>query len=141
MADDESQKSPLPPGARRDSKFFLLLFGATVVLYLLSLPMIFGVILTGPAAAFFGVRSLWRSRSVSGVLLFRYTMVAGIAASLLAGLTGLAMIVFHEPVSALRDCSARAITQTAQDQCQRDYEEGLSTAVEDMLERFGISSD
>ncbi len=133
MADDERPKSPLPPGARRDSKIFLMLFGATVLLYLLSLPLIFGVILTGPVAAFFAVRSLWRSRSVAGVLMFRYTMIAGTAAVLFAALTGVAMIFFHEPVRALQECNSRAITQTAQDQCQRDYQEGIEDVLNDLL--------
>lgn len=139
MADKETSESPLPAGARRDSGFFLLFFAVTIVLYFLSIPLIFGVLATAPAAAFFAFRALYRSRKVSNIMSFRIGLAGGALVCGFAMMTGFAMIVFHGPVSELRECSARAITQTAQAQCQRDYEENLQALLEDTFARFGVN--
>ena len=139
MADDTPDEHTLPAGARRDSGFFLLLFAVTIVLYFFSIPLVYGVLLTGPAAGFFAVRALIRSRSVPKITGYRVGLSAGIGVAGLAMLTGFAMIVFHGPVSELQNCSARAITQTAEDQCQRDYQDNIQALMEDTLERLSVS--
>lgn len=139
MADQEPEQGALPAGARRDSGFFLLMFAITIVLYFLSIPLIFGVFLSAPAAAFFACRALWRSRSVPKVAGFRVGLIGGTLASGFALLTGMAMIVFYEPVSQLQTCTSRAITQTATDQCQRNYQEDLNQLMEETFERFGVT--
>lgn len=140
MADKEPQESALPAGARRDSGFFLLAFAITIVLYFLSIPLIYGVFVSAPAAAFFAGRALWRSRQVPKIASFRVGLIGGAVASGFALLTGVAMIVFHEPVTELQTCSARAITQTAADKCQRDYQKNLEELMEETFERFGVTT-
>lgn len=140
MADQDPQEGALPAGARRDSGIFLLLFLVTIVLYFLSIPLIFGVIATGPLAAFFAIRALFRSRGVAKVASFRVGLIGGAVACMFAMLTGLAMTIFHGPVSELQNCAARAITQTAQAQCERDYQQNIEQLMEDWLERVGATS-
>lgn len=140
MADKELEEGALPVGARRDSGFFLLFFTITIVLYFLSIPLIYGVFLSAPAAAFFAARALWRSRKVAKVASFRVGLGGGIIASGFALLTGFAMIVFHGPVTELQTCTSRAITQTAQAECARNYQDSLEQRMEDVLERFGVTT-
>lgn len=139
MADQETTEGLLPKGARRDSGFFLLFFAITIVLYFLSIPLIFGVFLSAPAAVFFALRAVWRSRKVSKVMSFRIGLIGGAVACGFAMLTGFAMIVFHGPVTELQNCMSRALTQTAQNQCQRDYQDNLEQQMEDILDRFGAN--
>lgn len=139
MADKETDEGVLPAGARRDSGFFLLMFTITIVLYFLSIPLIYGVFLSAPAAAFFATRAIWRSRKVSKVTSFRVGLIGGIVASGFAVLTGFAMIVFHGPVSELQNCTSRAITQTAQNECERNYQDNLEQHMDNIFERFGVT--
>ena len=139
MADEKSEEHPLPAGARRDSGIFLLLFAVTILLYFLSIPLIFGVIATGPAAAFFAIRAVYRSRKVPKVTSFRVGLLSGALVSFFALFTGLAMVIFYEPVAELQACNTRAITQTATDQCQRDYQNNIEQLMEDWLEQLGAT--
>lgn len=141
MAEDESQERKLPPNARRDSNIFMMLFALTILLYLLSLPFIFGILLTGPATVFFGIRAIYRSRKVPRMALYRYAIGAGSAAALFAFFTAGAMVMFHGPVSELQNCVSRAITQSAQAQCQRDYIDNVNDVVESTFERFGVTAN
>ena len=139
MAEDQTRESRLPPGARRDSGIFMALLAATVLLYMMSIPIAFGVIATGPAAAVFGLRALYRSRSTPQVATFRWAMIAGVLVCGFAAFMGLVLIMFREPVQDLQECMSRAITQSAESACQRDYQEGVDTVVEDTLGRVGLT--
>lgn len=139
MAEDQTTESPLPPGARSDSRIFMLLLLVTVVLYMLSIPLAFGAILTGPAAAIVGIRALWRSMATPKVATFRYAMVAGVLVSAFATFMGLVLIVFREPVENLQECMARAITTSAEDACEREYTADVEQLADDLLARVGLT--
>ncbi|MFW7413741.1 hypothetical protein [Demequina sp. SO4-18] len=139
MAEDQTRESRLPPGARRDSGIFMALLAATVLLYMASIPIAFGVIATGPAAAIFGLRALYRSRSTPEVVTFRWAMIAGVLLCGFAAFMGLALVLFREPVQERQDCMARAITQAAESACQREYEEGVERIVQDTFDRAGVT--
>ncbi|WP_062131770.1 hypothetical protein [Demequina aestuarii] len=139
MAEDQTAESPLPPGARRDSRIFMVLLLVTVVLNMLSIPLAFGAVLTGPAAALVGIRALWRSMSTPKVAPFRYAMVAGVLVSAFATFMGLVLIVFREPVENRQECMARAITTSAEDACEREYMAEAEQLVDDLLARVGLT--
>lgn len=139
MAEEEKPASKLPPAAQRDSRIFMLLLAASVLLYLMSIPLAFGVIVTGPVAAVFGLLALFRSRSAKGVATFRYAMVAGVLVSGFAALMGLALLVFRGPVEDLQTCLSRAITSSAEEACQREYQDAVDSRTDDLLERIGLT--
>lgn len=140
MAEHNPTESVLSKNARRDSGFFLLFFTITIILYFMSIPLIYGVFLSAPTAAFFAARAIWRSRKIPGTASFQVGLVGGIIASGFAVLTGFAMMIFHGPVSELQTCAARAITQTATTECQRDYQANIEQRMEDIFQRFGLTT-
>ncbi|GIG54732.1 DUF4199 domain-containing protein [Demequina activiva] len=140
MAEPEERVSPIPAPARRDSQIFLVMLGVTSLLYLLSVPWAFAMILTGPVGAFFGARALYRSRSAPGITVFRVSLGFGILMSLFSVLMAITFAVFSDAVSELRDCNGRAVTQQARAQCEAQYEESVADTVDDVLGRFGVSA-
>jgi len=139
VAEPSARDARLPDGARRDSTFFMALLGATVLLYVVSIPLAFGMVATGPAAAFFGIRAVYRSRGAASITAFRYATIAGVLMALFGAFMGVVLMVFHEPVQALRDCMGRALTHSAEAQCQAEYEADVQQLMEDALERMGIT--
>ncbi len=139
MAEDDKRESRLPQAAQRDSRIFMALLAVTVLLYLLSIPLAFGTMLTGPAAAVFGLLALYRARAAEDVTTFRYAMILGVAASGFAAFMGFAMFLFREPVEDLQNCLGRAITTAAEDTCEREYQDGVQTVTDDLLERMGLT--
>ncbi|MFN3866793.1 MAG: hypothetical protein ACK4MD_08790, partial [Demequina sp.] len=139
VAEDKTSESPLPLGARSDSKIFLLLLAATVVLYMLSIPLAFGVLLTGPAGALVGIRALYRSLSTPRAGSFRFAMVTGVLVSGFATFMGLVLFVAREPVENFQACLTRAITTSAEDACQRQYQEDVEDLADDWLARVGLT--
>ncbi|MFW2513049.1 hypothetical protein ACNI3K_04665 [Demequina sp. SO4-13] len=139
MAEDQTRESRLPPGARRDSGVFMALLAATVLLYMMSIPIAFGVIGTSIAAAFFGLRALYRSRATSEITTFRWAMSSGVVLCGFAAFMGLTLVLFREPVQERQDCMARALTQAAESACDREYEEGVEQTVQDAFDRVGIT--
>lgn len=139
MAEEDKPASKLPPAAQRDSRIFMLLLAVTVLLYVMSIPLAFGVIVTGPVAAVFGLLALFRSHSATGVATFRYAMIAGVLVSGFAALMGVALLVFRGPVEELQTCLSRAITSSAEETCQREYQDNVDTVMDNWLERVGLT--
>ena len=140
MAEPEERVNPVPAPARRDSVIMLVLLGVTALLYLVSVPWVFAMIVTGPAGAFFGARALYRSRSASGITMIRVWLSVGIVLALFSVFMAVTFMVFADVVSEMRDCMGRAVTQQARSQCEATYQEGITDTVEEFLERFGVSA-
>ena len=140
MAEPEERVNPIPAPARRDSVIVLALLGVTALLYLLSVPWAFAMILTGPAAAVIAARALYRTRSVANITMFRVWLSIGIVLAGFSVLMAVTFMVFADVVSELRGCMDRAVTQQARAQCEATYQDGVADTVEDFLERFGVSA-
>ncbi|MFV0634362.1 hypothetical protein [Demequina sp.] len=139
MAEPERPTSPVPAIARRDTSIFLGLLGVTALLYLLSTPLAFGMALTGPAAAVFGARALWKSRQEPGLTGFRLSMAMGILMGMFSLLMAISLTLFHGVLNDYRDCSARAVTSSAQAACDEGYNAGIQDRVTELLEQLGLS--
>jgi membrane-bound ClpP family serine protease len=135
----EERINPIPANARRDSGIFLALLGVTLLLYLLSVPWAFGMIVTGPAAAVFAALALYRSRSVRGITAFRVWLSLGLAFSLFSVIMSVTFMVFAGVLADLRSCTERAVTQQAKTECELEYEEGVTDVVDGWFEPFGVS--
>lgn len=140
MPDTDTPTPKLPAAARRYTLPFTILLGVTLVLYLLSIPFAYAMLLTGPAAAVVGLRALWATRTHKEIGYFRLSMTFGIIVAGFMTVTGLSLIVFHDIVTDLSECMDRAVTRSAADQCQADYEDALNGVVDDLYERFGVTT-
>ena len=139
MTEPDERTSPVPAQARRDSVITLIALGITALLYLLSVPWAFAMVVTGPVAVAFAARAFYRSRGVSGVTAFRVWLGMGAVAALFATLMGVTFMIFADVITDLRGCMDRAVTQQAQRACERDYEQDVADTVEGALERLGVT--
>lgn len=139
MAEPEERIDPIPAPARRDSLIVLVLLGVTAFLYLLQVPWAFAMIVTGPAAAAIAVRALVRSWNAPGVTMFRVWLGIGIMLGLMSAFMGLTFMLFADVITQLSDCNNRAVTQQARAQCEAEYDEGVRTTIENVLERAGLT--
>lgn len=103
-----------------------------MVVYFLSVPLIYFTFLTAPATITFGILALVFSRHTAGLGGLRIGIAMGIALALLSILLALATLVFQDMFTDLTDCQSRAITITAQEQCQAEFDK----AYNEQLERF-----
>lgn len=103
-----------------------------MVVYFLSVPLIYFTFLTAPATITFGILALVFSRHTAGLGGLRIGIAMGIALALLSILLALATLVFQDMFTDLTDCQSRAITITAQEQCQAEFDKGYN----EQLERF-----
>ncbi|GMA36349.1 MULTISPECIES: hypothetical protein [Demequina] len=140
MPDTETPTPQLSPAVRRYSVPFMVLLGLTLLLYLFSIPLAYGMLLTGPAAAIVGLRALWVTRKDKALAYFRLSMTFGIIVAGFMTVTGLSLVVFNGIVTDLSDCMDRAVTRSAVDQCEADYQDALNDVVEDIYERFGVTT-
>lgn len=126
----------LPPRLLRDTRWTLILLGATLLTSVLGVPMVLLAIVTGPAAAGFAISGLVRSRGLTGVLVLRMWMWFAVGIGALSTITAAGALILREPLAQLSDCNARAITETAKRQCVIDYEQ----AYRDLLARYGVTT-
>lgn len=131
----ETPQERLPDDVVRLVRIFLVLLAGTAVLYLFSLPLAFGILVTGPVALGIGLKALLQSWRLPGLVSYRLGMIAGMAMAGFATVFALGLVVVREPVMALEQCLDRAITQQARDTCQADYEQSYR----DFLEQFGVT--
>lgn len=140
MPDTDTPQPTMPEQARRYTVPFMVLLGITLLLYLFSIPLAYGMLLTGPAAAIVGLRALWVTRKNKEFGYYRLSLTFGIIVAGFMTVTGLSLVVFHDIVTDLSDCMNRAVTRSAADQCEADYQDALNGVVEDLYERFGVTT-
>ncbi|WP_084102246.1 hypothetical protein [Demequina sp. NBRC 110051] len=140
MPDTDTPTPTMPAAARRYSMIFMVLLGITLLLYLFSIPLAYGMLLTGPAAAIVGLRALWVTRKDKAIGYFRLSMTFGIIVAGFMTVTALSLVVFHDIVTELSDCMDRALTRSAVEQCEADYQDSLNGLVEDLYDRFGVTT-
>lgn len=126
----------MPPGARRDIRWFMVLLLVTVVVHLIGLPLALGALVTAPAAIVFGIKALVGVRRMPAMAGLRVGISMGLGLSTMAIVLSLGMILFYGPLTQLAECNARALTNVAERECQAEYEQGI----EDTLSRFGVSA-
>ncbi|MDE0572518.1 hypothetical protein ON058_03720 [Demequina sp. B12] len=140
MADDETPRSAVPDKARKSVTMFMLALGVTVVLYLFSIPLAYGMFVTAPVAIFYGIRILVLTRGEKELGVFRLSITFGLAMAGFAMFVGAGLLLFHDIVTDLSTCMSRAVTHSAVEACNADYEDGLNAKVEEIYERFGLTS-
>ncbi|WP_084077201.1 hypothetical protein [Demequina sp. NBRC 110057] len=140
MPDNDTPSPQLSPAARRYSVPFMVLLGLTLLLYLFSIPLAYGMLLTGPAAALVGLRALWVTRKDKALAYFRLSMTFGTIVAGFMTVTALGLVVFNGIMTDLSDCMDRAVTRSAADQCEQEYQDSLNNVVEDLYERFGVTT-
>ncbi|WP_430868429.1 hypothetical protein [Demequina aurantiaca] len=135
MTDASKQPPEASPRARRYIQLFMGFLLLTLLLYFLSIPFLYFTWISAPATIVFAILALVASRTRTGITGLRVGLSLGIAMSCLAMLLALGTFFFQDSFIALRDCQARALTISAQQQCQDDYD----AAYEKELEKFGVT--
>lgn len=131
-----TNRPPLPPRLVRDTRWTLVLLGATMITWLFGVPVVLLALVTGPAAAAFAIAGLIHSRGVRGIQATLVWLWIAIGVGGLSTLTAGGVLVLREPLAQLTTCNAQAITETAKRQCMLDYER----AYRDLLARYGVTT-
>ncbi|WP_152649141.1 hypothetical protein [Demequina flava] len=129
----------MPDHVRRNVTWFTIVLGLTVLLYLFSIPLAYGMLITAPVAIFLGARILILSRKEKNAAVFRISVTLGLAIAGFSFLLGVSMVFLGTTITALQDCMERAVTNSAQQRCQTEYEDGLNDRLESVYERFGVT--
>lgn len=139
-------QAPQEPSEAKDAKepvtrgtiytrWFMGFLLATLLLYFLSIPFLYFSLVTGPATITFAVLALVATRADAKVTGLRVGLSMGIVVAGMSMLLAVGTFVFEDMFTELRDCQARAITITAQRECQDAYDQ----AYKEELERFGLT--
>jgi len=131
-----NDRPQLPARLVRDTRWTLVLLGATMLTWVFGVPIVLVALVTGPAAAAFAISALIRSRGLKGVFAMRIWLWVAVGVGALSTVTAAGVLILREPLAQLSDCNARAITETAKRQCVVDYEQ----AYQDLLERYGVTT-
>ncbi|WP_062076853.1 hypothetical protein [Demequina globuliformis] len=140
MAENETPRPTMPDNVRRSVTWFTVVLGITVVLYLFSIPLSFGMLVTAPIAIVMAIRILILTRKNKAISGFRLSITLGMAMAGFSLLMGVTMVVFQDTIVELQNCMERAVTNSAQAQCEADYEDAINGITEDIYERFGITA-
>ncbi|WP_062069819.1 hypothetical protein [Demequina sediminicola] len=138
MDDKEPTRPAVPDNARKYLNGFMLALALTVVLYLFSVPLAYGMFLTAPIAIVLGIIVLIRTNGIKELSAMRLAVVFGLAMSGFAMFVGAGLALFHDTIDELSTCMARAVTNSAVQTCESNYEEGLNDTIDGLYDRFGI---
>jgi len=135
MAPTTTERPALPTNLRRTSLWTFALLGVTALAFALGVPTSLVVLATAPATIAFAIAALIYSRGVEGLGGIRIWLWIAVAIGGMSLLAGLGILLMREPLEQLEACYERAITPTAQRECEADYEK----AYNDLLERYGTT--
>jgi hypothetical protein len=139
MAPSTTERPALPTNLRRTSLWTIILLGVTMLVFALGMPYSLAVLVTAPATAACAISALIYSRGVESTAFVRVWLWIAIGMSGMSFLVGLGLVIAREPYEQLEACLARAITPSAQRECELEYEK----AMDDLLKRyseFGVTT-
>ncbi len=134
-APSEASATELTPRARLYTRLFMGSLVVTLLLYFMSIPFIYFAWISAPATIVFAILSLVASRAQKKITGLRLGLSMGIVLAGLSMVLALGVWVFQDAIIAQRDCMARALTNTAQKQCDDAYDEAYQAE----LEKFGLT--
>ncbi|WP_062200858.1 hypothetical protein [Demequina salsinemoris] len=130
---DPSTQPPLTPAARWSRALGFLVLGLAMLL-LLGFPWTLGALVIGPVTALVGIVVLAARGSGDLGTWARANAVIGVIIGAFGGMSAIGMLILFEPLSDLDACQSRAITTSASQQCQTEFDQ----AYEDLLSRYGV---
>lgn len=133
--DAEQQPTEASPRARTYTRLFVGFLLLTVLLYFLSIPYLYFTWLSAPATIVFAILALVATRKQKAITGLRVGLAMGIAMSGLSMLLALGTFVFQDAFIELKDCQERALTISAEQQCQDAYDEAYQAE----LEKYGVT--
>jgi hypothetical protein len=108
----------------------------TILLYFLSIPYLYFTLLTAPATIVMAILALVATRTQEKASGLRVGLALGIFVSGMSMLLAVGMWVFQDMYIELGECQDRAITITAQNECQAAYD----AAYEEQLQKYGLTT-
>lgn len=136
MSTEPPERTPLPDAVRRNLRLFVVLLILTAVLYLLSIPLAYGVLITSPLAIALGLKALYDTRKEAGFTFHRMAIIVGTLMAGMSILLGLGLVIFRDMVVELDTCLERAVTQQARTACQNTYEERYREVLDGLVDRL-----
>lgn len=133
MAPTTTERPALPKTLRLTSLWTIILLGATMLAFAVGMPYTLATLALGPATIGLAIVALVYTRGVDGVTGIRVWLWVSIGIGAMAAFSGFAMLLLRGPYEQLEACLERAITPTAQRECQAQFEQ----AYEDLLETYG----
>lgn len=121
----------IPDNVRRYTRWMMAAILVTIVLYVFNLPVSLASLVTAPAAFVLGILILVATMGHDRMGGIRVSAIAGMVLAMFAGLIALGSLVLYDVLIDLRECEARALTQTAKRECAVAYEEGYRGLLED----------
>lgn len=129
-----AEPTPLPPALLTNARWTLGLLVVTMIAWLVGAPWAFAVLVTGPAAAGFGIAGLIAARGVDKASVVRVWLAVSVGIGVMAGFSSIGLIILNGPLSELEHCYERALTVQARAACDAEYQ----SSYEELLGRFGI---
>ncbi len=130
---DPRTQTPLSPALRWSRALGVLVLGLAMLL-LLGFPWTLGALVLGPVTTIVGIVVLVAKGSADLGTWARANAVIGVVLGAFSGMSAVGMLILFEPLTELDSCRARAITTSAEDACQADFDQ----AYEDLLSRYGV---
>lgn len=118
----------------RAARALTVLVLGVLALYLLGFPYALGLAALGPLVAVVGILALTLRGAGTLTTWARISAAISTGLGVIATFTGLGMIVLYQPFTELAECQSRALTVTADRECQAEFD----AAYQDVLDRFGV---
>ncbi len=128
-------ETPLTPAQRWTRSLAVLVVGLALLL-LLNFPWTLGALLLGPITAVAGIVVLASRGSSELTTWARANAVVAIVLGVIATTNAAAMLMLLGPYSEYTDCQSRAITTSAEQACQAEFEQATNEMTDDLLERY-----
>lgn len=127
MPETPAPAAPPAPPAQRTVRWSLALVSVNLILLAVAPWGGTWALLTGPAGVVVAILALVRLSGVERMRPLRIVLAVGIAASVLATLYGMGMLILRGPFEAQAQCLDRALTHSAERECRdqfiQDYED------------------
>jgi len=132
MTPTATERPALPKNLRLTSMLTLILLGLTALAFAVGMPLSLIVLVTAPATIGLAIAALVFSRGVASAGGIRVWLWIAIGVGVMSILAGIGLVLMRGPLEQLEACYARAITPTAQRECEAEYEKSY----EELLEKY-----
>ena len=130
MPPTATDRPSLPKALRRDSLWTLALLAITAFAWSSELPGSLLVLVTGPATIIFAISALTNARGVEAAASIRMWLWIAMGVGAMSLLAGVSLILLRGPIEERQACNARAITETAKNECEAQFEKDSAELVE-----------
>ena len=130
MPPTTTDRPALPKALRRDSLWTLTLLAITAFVWSGELPFSLLVLVTGPATIIFAISALSNARGVEAAGSIRMWLWIAMGVGVMSLLAGVSLILLRGPIEQSQACYARAITETAKNECKAQFKKDSDELVE-----------